>query len=283
MASAPSRKHGLGLLNEDLEEWLMLEDMNLDALTFDVEREKKGLGFLVAEVRDRKTFQESFDRLVRKGCRPDILFLGLHYLLRSELHEVSCPLPGKREILSLATRLRKTVEDIRAFEKKYAEAHRLRASTLCIHDPRPYDYELFFNARNSFSPWIPALPGSPIPEEIRGFTVDILAYAEMLQSWWTPRSDAVKSYAAIYNCAYAKVATGKPQFSIVSDLNTSFIGKSIQPDTLRKNLSRFQQRNRQFYLQMVSNLRSEHGATDGTLPEPVDWPKLFGSKADKSK
>jgi hypothetical protein len=131
-----------------------------------------------------------------------------------------------------------------------------------------------------FNVWNPILQAE---EETYGVTHHMLAYAEMLQSWWTPRSDALKGYGSIYNCVYAKVVTGKPQFSIVAELNSSFLGLCVEPDTLRKNLSRFEQRNRKFYLQMVSDLRSEHGSTESTAPGPADWPKLFGSKADKSK
>jgi hypothetical protein len=114
----------------------------------------------------------------------------------------------------------------------------------------------------------------------------MLTYAEMLRAWWTPRSDVIKSYGSIATCAYASLATGKPQFSIVAELNSSFLGRPIDPATLRKNLSRFEQRNRKFFMNMMSNLDHYHRDSwyqTRASADAVDWPKLFGSKADKSK
>jgi hypothetical protein len=112
----------------------------------------------------------------------------------------------------------------------------------------------------------------------------MLAYADMLRSWWTPRSDVLKTFGSIYNCAYAKLATGKPQFSIVAELNSSFLGRPIEPATLRKSLSRFLKRYQHFYLNMDDHFRYPHSdPRSPTSAKVVDWPKLFGSKADKSK
>jgi len=118
MASAPS-KHESGLPREDVEEAMFLQSSKLIA-----EFEEKGFAVVLAEVRHRKAFEESFDKLVSKGCDPDILFWGLYFLLRTEQRRTSCQLPGKREIRSLESSLRKGVEGILAFEKKYEEPHR---------------------------------------------------------------------------------------------------------------------------------------------------------------
>jgi hypothetical protein len=272
MASAPSRNLELGLSREGMEEMLMSLEMASTNEEFDYEYEKNGPGFLVAFVRDRKMFQKSFDGLVGKGCRPKILFRGLHCLLWSELGETWCQLPGRREIRSLEASLRKGVEDIRAFEKKYAEAHRLRVLSHCVsrQSAGRDEYELYFNRR------------SPLSQATSTCLTDnMLAYAEMLRSWWTPRSDAIKGYASIHNCVYAKVATGQPQFSIVSELNSSFLGRYIEPATLRKNLSRFERRNQKFYITLVAQLDEAHRLCRPV--EPVNWPILFSGRVDKSK
>jgi hypothetical protein len=265
-----------------MEEMLMTLEQELDYRQFRIEYEKKGPRFLVADVREKKTFQESFDRLVRKGCFPDILFLGLHYLLRSELRKASCRLPGKREVRSLEASLRKKVEEIRAFEERYEEAHRLRVFSHCrsLYGEGPHEYELYFNRTGPYSNLIVPLSGTMR----RCVTDDMLAYADMLSSWWTPRSDVLTSFGLIYNCAYAKVATGKPQFSIVAELNSSFLGRPIEPATLRKSLSRFAQRYKNFYSDIDWHLTDGHTVQrKNESPELVDWPKLFGPKTDKSK
>jgi hypothetical protein len=173
MASAPSRKPRSNRPQEDMA-LMSLEEIR-DTQRFFNEYEKNGPGFLVAEVRDRKMFQESFDRLLRKGCRPSVLFLGLHHLRRFERREKSCQHPGKRELRSLETSLRKTVEDIRTFEKKYVEAHRVRVQShsSSLRGPGEYEFELYVNRMKSLS---------------RAETVidSMSSYAEMLRSWWTP-------------------------------------------------------------------------------------------------
>jgi hypothetical protein len=67
-------------------------------------------------------------------------------------------------------------------------------------------------------------------------------------------------------------------------LNSSFLGRRIEPATLRKTLSRFEQRNRKFYIKMVMQLDDYHTFRFSlTSVDSVDWPKVFGSKPDKSK
>lgn len=274
MASAPPHKYELGLLHEDMEDMLMSSELAFDDAEYDAEFVEKGPAFPAEVVRDRKTFQESFDKLVGKGCRPEVLFRCLHYLLRSELREASCQFPGKREIRSLEASLRKGVEEIRAFEEKYATAHSLRVLSHCVslQGAGPYEYELYFNRTIS-----------QLGTKSSCVTNSMLTYAEMLQSWWTPRFDVIKSYGSIANCAYASLATGKPQCSIVAELNSSFLGRHIEPATLRKNLSRFEKRNRKFFIKMVDHLDYYHGWYSSASADALDWPKVFGSKADKSK
>jgi hypothetical protein len=278
MASAPSRKYELGLPQEDMEDMLMSSEMAFDDAEYNAKCEEEGPAFPAKVVRQRKTFRESFDKLVGKGCRPEVLFRCLHYLLRSELREASCQFPGKREIRSLEASLRKGVEEIRAFEEKYAEAHSLRVLSHCVslQGAGPYEYEHYFNRTSFLS-----------EKESSCVTNSMLTYAEMLRSWWTPRSDVIKSYGSIANCVYAKLVTGKPQLSIVAELNSSFLGRHIEPATLRKNLSRFLQRNRKFFIKMLNHI-GDHHDHDGwrssrASEDRVDWPKVFGSKADKSK
>ena len=275
MASAPSRKYELGLPHEDMEDMLMSSEMAFDDAEYNAKCEEEGPAFPAGVVRQRKTFRESFDKLVSKGCHPEALFRCLHYLLRSELREASCRFPRKREIRSLEASLPKGVEEIRAFEEKYAAAHSLRVLSHCVslQGAGPYEYELYFNRTSLLS-----------EKESSCVTNSMLTYAEMLRSWWTPRSDVTKSYGSIANCAYAILATGKPQFSIVAELNSSFLGRRIEPATLRKNLSRFEQRNRKFFMNMMSNLEYYHHWSPSLASvDSVDWPKVFGSKPDKSK
>src|ERR1017187_3603123 len=132
MASAPSRKYELGLPHEDMEDILMSSEMAFDDAEYNAKCKEEGPAFPVVVVRQRKTFRESFDKLVSKGCYPEVLFRCLHYLLRSELREASCRFPRKREIRSLEASLRKGVEEIRAFEEKYADAHSLRVLSHCV-------------------------------------------------------------------------------------------------------------------------------------------------------
>jgi hypothetical protein len=275
MASAPSRKYELGLPHEDMEDILMSSEMAFDDAEYNAKCKEEGPAFPAGVVRQRKTFRESFDKLVSKGCYPEVLFRCLHYLLRSELREASCRFPRKREIRSLEASLRKGVEEIRAFEEKYADAHSLRVLSHCVslQGAGPYEYELYFNRTTLQS-----------ETESASVTNSMLTYAEMLRAWWTPRSDVIKSYGSIATCAYASLATGKPQFSIVAELNSSFLGRRIEPSTLRKNLSRFEQRNRKFYIKMVMQLDDYHTFRFSlTSVDSVDWPKVFGSKPDKSK
>jgi hypothetical protein len=275
MASAPSRKRELGLPREDMEEMLMSSEMDGDDAEYNAACGEEEKAFDAGVVRHRKVFQESFDKLVGKGCRPKVLFRCLHYLLRSELRQASCQFPGKREIRSLEASLRKGVEEIRAFEEKYAQAHSLRVLSHCVslQGAGPYDYEPFFNRTSLQS-----------ERESSSLTSSMLAYAEMLRSWWTPRADVIKNYGSIASCVYASLATGKPQFSIVAELNSSFLGRRIEPATLRKNFSRFLQRNRKFSNKMLNHLGHHHEwASPRASADAVDWPKLFGSKPDKSK
>lgn len=275
MASSAPGKRELGLSREDVEELLMHEAMFLEDSKLIAELEEKGYRLLLAEVRQRKTFEKSFDKLVSKGCAPNILFSGLYYLLRTEKQQTSCKLPGKREIRSLETCLRKGVEGILAFEKKYEEAHRTMVFShfVCGQSAGPDQSNLYWTWRDLAS-----------QAKTPCLTETMLAYAEMLRAWWTPRSDALKTYAPVHNCVYAKMVTGQPQFSIVAELNSSFLGRCIEPATLRKNLSRFQKRNQKSYLSLLAGLSEAHyDPLSLESVKPVNWLILFGDKADKSK
>lgn len=193
-----------GRLEQDIA--LMSEEEHLDRTTFLNEYEKNGPGLLVANVRHRKKeFQESFDSLVSDGCRPRLLFLGLHQLWKFAVREKACQHPGRRELRSLEASLRKTVKNVRDFEKKYLQAQRARfwGYHFCRQEQTPTDYVVF--AR-----W----------GEMLGY---MLNYAEMLRTWRAPRSDVLKSYGAIYNCIYAQVATNSPKLSKIATLHSRFL------------------------------------------------------------
>jgi hypothetical protein len=263
--SAPSKTQ-LGLPRENVEEMLMHEAIVREGFEFEAEFKEKGYSPLLAEVRERKTFEESFDKLVSKGCAPDVLFLGLYSLLRTAKQQMPLQLPGKREIRSLETCLHKGVEGILAFEKKYEGAYRTMDFLRDLNAGRP-ESDFYRNGRDL-----------PSEAKTRGLTEQMLAYAEILRAWWTPRSDAIHAYASVHNCVYAKMVTGRAQFSIVAKLNTSFLGSHINADTLRKNLSRFERRYREFNMSLLAGLNEAHYTV---LPlgsaKPVDWPTLFGT------
>lgn len=212
MASSAPGKRELGLPHEDMEELLMHEAMFLESEKAITEAEEtKGFGFLLGEVRQWKPFQESFDKLVSKGCSPYILLHGLNHLLRTEQQQTSSQLPRKREIRSLETRLLKGVESILAFEKKYEEAHRTMVFSHFSYRQNAglHEHDFYLNRRDlSSQAQNPCL------------TQKMLGYAEMLHAWWTPRSDALRTYASVHNCVYAKVVTGKS--SILGSCRTEF-------------------------------------------------------------
>jgi len=73
-----------------------------------------------------------------------------------------------------------------------------------------------------------------------------------------------------------------PQFSVVAELNSSFLGgRPIEPATLRKNLSRFERRNQKFHSSLVAQLNEAHRLV---LPvEPFNWPLWRSDIKDSSK
>ena len=75
MASAPS-KHESGLPREDVEELLMHEAMFLQSSKLIAEFEEKGFALVLAEVRHRKAFEESFDKLLLGISAAERVVLG---------------------------------------------------------------------------------------------------------------------------------------------------------------------------------------------------------------
>jgi hypothetical protein len=274
MASSAPSKTRLGHPREDVEDMLMLYAMVLESEKSDTEfEEANGFGYILGEVREWEPFQESFDELVSKGCSPYILLRGLDFLLRNAQQPTTFQLPGKRKIRSLERCLCKGAESILAFEKEYEEAHRTMVVSHFVRSQGAgWDEADFYHNRRD----LPSQAKTPCLVE------KMLSYAEMLRAWSSPRVDALKTYASVHNCVYAKAVTGSPQLSIVAKLNSSFLGdSSIDPDKLRKNLLRFERRNRKFRSRLVRQLNEAHRLV---LPvEPFDWQLWSSDITDKSK
>jgi hypothetical protein len=274
MPSTVPSKTKLGLPREDVEELLMLRAMFLEEEKSNTEvEEANGFRFLLGEVRYWKPFQDSFDRLVSKGCSPYILLHGLYYLLKAEQKQAAFQLPEKREIRSLETRLRKAVKSILAFEREYEEAHRLMVFSHFSYGQNagPEELDFYMNRRD-----LPSQAQNPC------LTQKMLGYAEMLRAWWTPRADALKTHAAVHNLLYTEIVTGEPQFPLIAEMNSGFLGGDpIEPATLGKNLSRFKKRNKKFHSTLVRQLQESHCLVRPV--EPFNWALWRSDIKDKSK
>ena len=242
---------------------------------------KRGDKFVLSLVseKQRDNFEVALRCLEEIGCRRDVLLKCLFRLWRSKATPAEFPL--RKELNCLSATCRTVANSIKRLEGiGVSEALRetvpppptLEGEILSAKWSSPHNMshlEACFGARRERLPVLMAELALN-SEEIIGMRIaDLLAWdADLIEHWWTPRKDIVRSYGRVVCHLYPGVATsdriftlGPLHFDLTTRLVDSFIN-STGKGSAEKNVKNFRERFPSISESLIIEmLRTEHLAS----------------------
>lgn len=238
---------------------------------------KRGEEFVLSLVLEeqRDNFEVALRCLEEVGCRRDVLLKCLFRLWRSKAIPVK--FPSRKELNSLSATCRHVANSIKKLESiGVSEALRgtvplpptlegeiLSADASSRHNKS--HLEACFGANRERLP-VEVAELALTSEEIIGMRVaDLLAwYADLIEHWWTPRKDIVRSYGRIVCHLYPSVATGNlmstlgPQHCDLTSRLVDSFRNTTEAGSAEKNLKNFRERFPSIHETLIEMLRGEH-------------------------
>ena len=237
-----------------------------------------------------KLFTSAFDKLVTKHhCREEILFECLFLFCNAAIVPLPHSLPATDEALALRRDLDKVATQIRKFnDSKVIDA--LRDHT---------GGKTYFEAVGDA---IAKAKGKSPAEKLVGIFLEanqeqhellrlIKWYQGILDIWWVPQEDIIRTWGQIGISLYPKIANGAFDHETVAEILNCF-NYQIESDALRENLTKFERLHSDPFLDLTGKLGKAHKSNRRELknlkkfmigaPPRIDWDTLFDPKRTKS-
>lgn len=223
----------------------------------------------------KSNFEDAVGRLEEIGCIKGVLLKCLFRLWRSK--KIPALFPTRKKLKSLSASCRNTAACITSLEEiglKWVLRGAISPppsfegevlSAIRTSNRKKAHLEMAFGAQQDRLSDALAGLASSSEEMICTRIADLLAwYADLIEHWWAPRKDIVRSYGRVVCHLYPRVASGnyrelRPnQFELTTKLVDAFEDIRNPKGSNEKNVKNFESRFPRVYQDLLCALRIEH-------------------------